>query len=179
MRFPALPALLLSVLAPVAAQAGNDDLTIREAQRLLFPQATQFIAQDKDVTAAWRKAAAAGSMENFGAMRLVIREARNGDTLLGYLVTDEVIGKFEKIDYAVALGTDGAVRRIEILKYREKHGQEVKRRQWLDQFAGRDGSALLKLEQDIDNITGATLSCAHLTDGVRRITRVFAAGLKR
>lgn len=172
-----LLALSLLLLAP-RAQAG-DDLTIREAQRLLFPQATQFITQDKDVTAAWRKAAAAGSMENFGAMRLVIREARHGDTLLGYLATDEVIGKFEKIDYAVALGTDGAVRRIEILKYREKHGQEVKRRQWLDQFVDRDGNAALKLEQDIDNITGATLSCAHLTDGIRRITRVFAAGLKR
>lgn len=170
---------LLSLLLAPWAQAGNDDLTIREAQRLLFPEATQFTQQDRNVTAAWRKAAAAGSTENFGAMRLVVREARAGDTLLGYLATDEVIGKFEKIDYAVALGADGTVRRVEILKYREKHGQEVKRRQWLDQFAGRDGSAVLKLDQDIDNITGATLSCAHLTDGIRRITRVFAAGLKR
>lgn len=173
-----LVALLTLLLAPWA-QAGNDDLTLRDAQRLLFPTAKQFVEQQRDVTAVWQKAAAAGSTENFGAMRLVIREARNGDTLLGYLVTDAVIGKFEKIDYAVALSTSGAVQRVEILKYREKHGQEVKRRQWLDQFAGRDAGAALKLEHDVDNITGATLSCAHLTDGIRRITRVFAAGLQR
>lgn len=170
----------LLVLAPLlsllttTAQAG-DDMTVREAQKLMFPQAVAFGEVPKATVAGWIRAASAGSTEAFSVMRLSVREARDDTQRLGYLVTDAVIGKFEKIDYAVAVGADGTIRRVEILRYREDHGQEVKRRSWLDQFVDKQAASTLKLDQDIDNITGATLSCSHLTDGIRRIAKVMAA----
>jgi len=48
-----------------------------------------------------------------------------------------VIGKFEQIDYAVALGPDARVLAVEILAYRESHGGEVRLPAWRNQFVGK------------------------------------------
>jgi hypothetical protein len=37
----------------------------------------------------------------------------------------------------------------------------------------------LRLEEDIQNISGATLSCRHITEGVRRLLALYAAELKK
>jgi hypothetical protein len=36
----------------------------------------------------------------------------------------------------------------------------------------------LKLKKDIQNISGATLSCKHLTDGVKRVMVMYELALK-
>ena len=46
------------------------------------------------------------------------------------------------------------------------------------QFVGKNVSAPLKLSQDIKNISGATLSCRHITDGVKRILATYEIALK-
>jgi len=43
-----------------------------------------------------------------------------------------VIGKHELITYAVGIGSDGAVRGVEILDYRETRGGEVRDPRWRD-----------------------------------------------
>src|ERR1700730_2276646 len=48
-----------------------------------------------------------------------------GDRLIGYFFVDHVIGQHLYIDYLVALGADGRVRRVEILTYRVSYGFEV------------------------------------------------------
>ena len=80
-----------------------------------------------------------------------------------------MIGKHEFITYAVALNPDGAVRGVEILDYRETFGGEIRNPKWRQQFVGKRPGAALKLDQDIRNISGATLSCRHVSDGVRRL----------
>ena len=97
---------------------------------------------------------------------------RQGGAPAGYVVIDNVIGKFELITYAVALGTDGAIRQIEILSYRESHGGEIRLPAWRKQFVGKSLAAPLRVGADIANISGATLSSTHVTDGVRRIAAV-------
>ena len=52
--------------------------------------------------------------------------AFRGDTALGYVVLDNVIGKFELISYAVAINPDASVKQVEILAYRESHGFEIR-----------------------------------------------------
>ena len=39
-------------------------------------------------------------------------------------------------------------------------------------------TAHLKLDEDIQNISGATLSCRHLTDGVKRLLALYDLVLK-
>jgi Na+-transporting NADH:ubiquinone oxidoreductase subunit NqrC len=105
--------------------------------------------------------------------------AYRGDAALGYVVLDDVIGKFELISYAVAINPDASIKQIEILTYRESHGFEIKSPAWRKQFAGKTAEAGLSIGEGIANISGATLSCAHVTDGVRRIAAIAQAVLKR
>jgi len=96
----------------------------------------------------------------------------------GWYVVDEVVGKHETITYAVGINTDGSVKRVEILEYKESYGYEVAEAKWLQQFVGKTQSAPLKLGKDIDNIAGATLSSKHLSDGVKRVLVMHALALK-
>lgn len=102
-----------------------------------------------------------------GALRTI--EARQGDALLGRVIVDSVLGKFEQIDYAVAVDATGKVLAIEILTYREGHGSEVRLPAWRNQFVGKTAVDPMRVGSDIANISGATLSCTHVTDGVHRL----------
>jgi Na+-translocating ferredoxin:NAD+ oxidoreductase RnfG subunit len=103
-----------------------------------------------------------------------VRVARRAGATLGFVVTDDVIGKVELISYAVGIALDGSVKQIEILSYRESHGFEIRLPAWRRQFVGKGSAATLRVGEDIANISGATLSCTHVTDGVRRIVAVVA-----
>lgn len=107
-----------------------------------------------------------------------IWKALSGGRLAGYFFVDHVIGKHLYIDYSVALGADGRVRRVEILTYRESYGFEVANAGWLAQFVGKSGGSALAVGQDIRNITGATLSSRHVTEGVKRILAYYATRLR-
>ncbi|KUZ16513.1 FMN-binding protein [Burkholderia diffusa] len=96
----------------------------------------------------------------------------------GWFVLDEVVGKHEFITYAVGLQPDGSVRQIEIMDYRESYGHEVRNPEWRAQFTGKTANSPLALNRDIRNISGATLSSKHITDGVKRVLETYAVALK-
>jgi len=121
-------------------------MSVDAAQKLAFPAANRFV-------------------ENGG----LTWKAQAGDRLLGLFVVDHVIGKHLYIDYAVALDTAGRVMRVDILQYRESYGGEVREPGWLAQFVGKTSASPLKVGGDIRNISGATLSSLHITEGVKRI----------
>jgi Na+-translocating ferredoxin:NAD+ oxidoreductase RnfG subunit len=87
----------------------------------------------------------------------------------GWFIFDKVIGKHEDIDIAISIDNTGHVRGVEVLEYRETYGHEVRNPLWLAQFFGKKhGRQLLKLDRDIQNISGATLSSRHITDSVNK-----------
>ena len=87
----------------------------------------------------------------------------------GWFILDKVIGKHENIDIAVSIGPEGSIQGIEILQYRETYGHEIRNPKWLAQFFGRKKTEkILKLGKQIKNISGATLSSRHITDGINR-----------
>ena len=93
---------------------------------------------------------------------------------VGWVVFDQVVGKYELIDFAVGLDTAGTVLGLEIMAYRESHGSEIRNAAWRRQFVGRKGAGQLRFGEDILNISGATMSCRHLTEGVQRIGALHA-----
>ncbi|MDF1799649.1 MAG: FAD:protein FMN transferase [Planctomycetota bacterium] len=99
--------------------------------------------------------------------------ARKGDELLGYAVVDEVLGKARPITYMLAVDASGAVLGIEVLVYRESHGHEISRAAFRRQFEGKRSTDKLKLDKDIRNISGATISCRAITDGVADLLTVM------
>lgn len=94
--------------------------------------------------------------------------------MLGTFFVDAVIGKQDYIGYALALDAQGRVLRLDVLDYRETHGWEIRNERWRAQFAGKSAADPVQLGQDIANISGATLSCRHVTDGVRRLLALHA-----
>jgi Na+-translocating ferredoxin:NAD+ oxidoreductase RnfG subunit len=89
------------------------------------------------------------------------------------LFIDRVIGKHEYITYAVAISLDGKVKGVEIMEYQERYGFEVRDKEWLGQFKGKDKNSPLRVKKDIKNISGATISAFHVTNGVRRVVETY------
>ena len=171
-----LIALPLAAIACAAAPAAYavQYLTVEAAQKLMFPDATAFASLRLPFTSEqWRAIDAKSHATSQARQFLVFRVERDGKTI-GTFTVDEVVGKTELITYAVAIGADRRVKQVEILAYRESHGYEVRNPRWREQFVGKGMNAPVTLGDDISNISGATLSCRHVTDGVRRILAVQA-----
>lgn len=171
-----LPAAVLG--APLQAFAVQY-LTVEQAQKALFPNATEFKPRTTLLTEAQRSAIAKASDTRVRSAEVKLWEARTAQGLVGTIVIDEVFGKHEFITYAVALLPDGSVKQVEVLDYRETYGGQIRQDAWRQQFVGKTRSSSLQIDKDIQNISGATLSCVHVTDGVRRILATHEIALKQ
>ena len=165
-----VPAAALCAAGPAYATVY---LSVEQAQRALFPSATTFADRSVTFSRAQHEAIAAAAGMPVRAKGQRLWEARRGDGRLGWFMLDRVLGKHELITYAVALDPAGAVLGIEILDYRETYGGEIRDPRWRRQFVGKRYGAALELDRDIKNISGATLSCRHVTDGVKRLLATF------
>jgi len=148
-------------------------LSVDQAQKAICP-GESFTAAPVKLTAAQRKA-----IEQASGVRVLKDEQpvwRVGAG--GWFIVDEVVGKHEFITYAVGLNSDGSVKQIEIMDYRETYGGQIRDQKWRGQFVGKNSRSTLKLDSDIKNISGATLSCRHITDGVKRLVAFYEIALK-
>jgi Na+-translocating ferredoxin:NAD+ oxidoreductase RnfG subunit len=167
-----LAAASVMALAPASAFA-VDYLNAEQAAKLMFPEADHFEPREIALDATQMQQLASQGVASRSA-RWNARVAMHGAAPLGVVVTDDVIGKFELISYAVGIGTDGALKQVEVLSYRESHGHEIRLPAWRRQFVGKTTASPLRVGEDIANISGATLSCTHVTDGVKRIVAIVA-----
>jgi uncharacterized protein with FMN-binding domain len=138
-----------AISAPLVATSAHAAtyLSVEQAQHAIFPGASFTSAGQSGV---WKTA--------------------SGD----YFVVDKVVGKHEYITYAVGITAKGTVKQIEIMVYNESYGYEVRDAAWRAQFVGKSASSPLQLNVDIKNISGATLSSKHVTDGVKRVLQRIA-----
>ncbi len=148
-------------------------LSVDQAQQAIFPGA-QLTPADVTIDDAQRKAIEAASGVTVRNREQKVWKVDGG----GWLIVDEVIGKHEFITYAVGLLADGSVKQVEIMDYRETYGYEVRDADWRGQFVGKTAQSKLRLDDDIKNVSGATLSCRHITDGVRRLLAFHAVALR-
>jgi Na+-translocating ferredoxin:NAD+ oxidoreductase RnfG subunit len=88
----------------------------------------------------------------------------------GYAVVDDEKGLHQPITFATRLSPRGIVERVEIMVYREPRGDEVRDPRFRRQFQGKTAQDPLRLNHDIDAVSGATVSSASLAVGVKRAT---------
>jgi hypothetical protein len=163
-----LPLAAGAALAPAVAEAVTY-LSVAQAQALMFP-GLALKPDFRALTPAQVSAIERDSGVNVLGKDLKVWRASNG----GWFIADQVVGKHEFITYALALDAEGAVKDVEILEYRESYGDQVRNAAWRAQFNGKRHGAPLKLNADIKNISGATLSSKHIADGVRRLLSTYA-----
>lgn len=159
--------LPLTVL--VAPAYAVDYLTVQQAQQLLFPDSDVFIEQTIHLSDDQRRAIKKrAGVRQRAQTQAAWRSERNGE-LQGWFILDEVIGKHEFISYAAAITPEGEVVGIEIMSYRETHGDEIREDSWRSEFEGKTLNDSFRLGEDVPNISGATLSCRNVLDGVKRL----------
>ena len=163
---------LAMISAPIAVQA-KIYVSVEQAQKILLPNKV-LTKNPIIITDELQEKMRVASSIRYPFRGDRIWKTREG----GWFVVDEVVGKHEMITYAVGLSPTGKIIGIEILEYVESYGYEVADAQWRKQFNGKSASDPIKLNQDIQNIGGATLSCKHLTDGVKRVLTLYDVTLK-
>jgi Na+-translocating ferredoxin:NAD+ oxidoreductase RnfG subunit len=75
----------------------------------------------------------------------------------------------------VGLSKGGAVERVVILYFEEERGKPVADKSFLKQYVGKDAKSPLRLGDDIDAITGATVSSKSVTEAVRKAIALWDA----
>jgi Na+-translocating ferredoxin:NAD+ oxidoreductase RnfG subunit len=168
-------AIVLASATPVFAFTY---VNVAQAQKICFPKADRFVPSNIVFTPAQVKTIEARSGQKVFVRGQQVWKAMSGERLLGYFIVDYVIGKHLAIDYAVALSPEGEVGDVEILTYRESYGGEIRNADWRKQFVGKTARSSLALNDDIRNISGATLSSRHVTEGVKRVLVTYEVCLK-
>ena len=148
-------------------------LTVEQAQQLIFPGKT-FTFQPLTLNSEQSKIIKKRTGVPVRVKEQKIWKVDGG----GYFIVDEVLGKHEFITYSVGINPDGSLHQIEIMDYRESYGYEIRNESWRKQFIGKTSKSPLKLDSDIQNISGATLSSRHITDGVKRLLAMYEIALK-
>ena len=68
----------------------------------------------------------------------------------------------------MGIGADFKIGGAAILVYRESRGGEVRRSRFLRQYRGKSSADPIRINRDIINITGATLSVRALNTGIKK-----------
>jgi Na+-translocating ferredoxin:NAD+ oxidoreductase RnfG subunit len=167
---------MMVITAPAFA---TDYLTVEQAQVAIFPEAVQFLDHRILLSEKQKNAikSLSGKKQRWDEQR-VWQALDTNQNVIGWFVVDNVVGKHEFITYGLGISASGEVTGIEIMSYRETHGDEVREASWRQQFEGKTIDDPFKLNNDIPNISGATLSARNVTDGVKRLLALHQVVLK-
>jgi len=177
-RRPFLWVVLMTFVFGSALLSASEDergvdvyLTKKEAFALAFPGADQIEKEKKWLTDTQREAIGKILGEEYKERRLTYYFGLNeeGRPSSAMIIGNE-IGRSYPITFMVVINPDGTVKDVEIMVYREPHGWEVRFESFLSQFFGRGAGSPF---DDINNITGATLSVRSMTRGIKKAVAEF------
>jgi hypothetical protein len=148
-------------------------LSVEQALRLVFPTSERIVPHEVRLTEA--QAARVGALADHPLREesFTVYAGLTQGRLDGYAVVTEEIGKFHAITFLVAVTPAGQVKRVDVLVYRESRGGEVRHRRFLRQFEGKGVRDPIRLNRDLLNIAGATLSVRAMSRGVRKVLGVI------
>jgi hypothetical protein len=92
-----------------------------------------------------------------------------GNKIDGYAMVHNTIGKHKHMTYMVGVDANGACSDVELLVFREARGSEVGRKRFNVQYEGKTVLDPIRINKDIINITGATMSVRSISAGVKRV----------
>ncbi len=108
--------------------------------------------------------------QKFITRELNVWLVKHNKTVIGYAIVDHAYSKTRLFTFLVIFNKGGAILLARVLKYREEHGGEIKNKRWLKQFNGKDHRASFMLGDNIDAISGATLSARTITTAIQKLT---------
>jgi Na+-translocating ferredoxin:NAD+ oxidoreductase RnfG subunit len=97
----------------------------------------------------------------------IISEIKDDSGLLGYCVESKVVSRSGPFRIRVLLDKRLHVKQATVISYSWDRGRDVCKRTFTTQFEGKGPEDPIQLGKDIDAITGATISCRVMAEGVR------------
>lgn len=143
-------------------------MTVEEALREAFPQATRFETRLWAPEEAERKVLEEALGRKIPEERFTFHTAWQDKTYLGDAVLLDEIGKHQPITFLFAINPDGTMRNLFVLEYRESRGSEIRNRGFRKQYFGKKKTDRFRIGKEVDGITGATLSCLATSVGARK-----------
>lgn len=92
-----------------------------------------------------------------------------GTTVDGYAMVHNTIGKHKPMTYMVGVDNQGRVTNVELMVFREAKGSEIGRKRFMVQYEDKTVWDPIKINKDIVNVSGATMSVRSLSAGVKRV----------
>ena len=109
-----------------------------------------------------------GEAEAVGQVGEFYFVSKEKDTM-GCIVLAKAFGKYDNFDFMISYDQNAVIKDIEVLVYREDFGFEISSKRWLRQFIGL-GREDIVFHDDVQAISGATLSCRSITVKIDEIT---------
>ncbi len=165
---PAL-AVVLAGMATVMSPAAEayEQLTLQQAQQLLAPGATLTPADFKLTP---EQHAQLKLSYKVPSIRPAVKAWRVSTG--GWLFLDQVYGRDDVVTYLVSVGEDGKVRGLEVLVCAEGYC-EVFTEEWRAKLVGAMHGKWAP-EELVPIVSGSTLSCVHIAEGVKKILAIHA-----
>lgn len=144
-------------------------LTEENAVKLMFPKSERIkkellrVPTDKKMTVEER----IGWKFPEDAFDVYIGET--GTQVDGYALVQHTIGKHKPMTYMVGVDARGRVSNVELLVFREARGSEVRTKRFNVQYEGKTVLDPVRINKDIINISGATMSVRSMTAGIKRV----------
>jgi len=91
------------------------------------------------------------------------------DKVDGYAMVHNTIGKHKHMTYMVGTDPRGYCTDVELLVFREARGSEVGRKRFNSQYERKTVLDPIRINKDIINISGATMSVRSISAGVKRV----------
>ena len=168
--------VLVAIATLIAAACAETLLTQDQALKVVFAKSDSVKAETKILSPEQRKTLEENTGLRFPETEYPTFVATSKREIDGYAVILNEIGKHENITFIVGVSPKGKVTEVAVMEYRESRGGEVKEQRFLSQFRGKTSSDPIRVNQDIVNYTGATLSSYAISRGVRRalaLTHLF------
>ncbi len=96
---------------------------------------------------------------------------KHNDVLEGILALSKAPSKFDLFDYMVIFNPKGEIIQSKVLIYREDYGGEIGSKRWMKQFVGKSAQDNFRLGDDIQGVSGATISCRAAVEGIGSLTK--------
>lgn len=91
-----------------------------------------------------------------------------------YVLFAEAMGKVDSFTYLIIFKPDGIIENVSVLVYKENYGGEIGSKRFLRQFAGKSNGMNMEYTEDIDGISGATISVQAIIRAVRENSVTFS-----
>lgn len=164
--------LLLAVVPTVAAGPAPGDVNVMldkpEALAALFPEADEVVEKRHVLSRSQLATIEKRLSRRLDEGGFYLYRARRDGRLLGHAVVVSQIGKVRPITHIVEVLPDGTVGTVAVMIYRESHGDEVAAPTFMEQYRGKGLDDPIRVDRDIINIAGATLSAHAICRGVRK-----------